>query len=262
MLILAAVPRVTSPAGVQCSAEFSAPRLPVFSTRPLSRVHRTSKLSAQDGWVTDVDEASGATYYFNHLTGESQWAPPQAAQQSSGAQIFWRLAASSGVAESTTMTGIDYQNWGLEAVATKPYTLAGGDEQVLGRYNMLQQKLTVSRRQCTVRCLYDGTATLSSWGRGPTMWRERGGPWCTVGVLDSLVLTDGDQVGLDVNDPDGAVFTCHKVGGRQDGFAQDSYALQDAQQQLPYPWEQLMDRDGGVYYSNPHTGSSSWAPPS
>ena len=49
--------------------------------------------------------------------------------------------------------------------------------QVLSRYNMLKQKLTVSRKQATVSCSADGTATLTSVGRGATLWRERGGPW-------------------------------------------------------------------------------------
>ena len=40
------------------------------------------------------------------------------------------------------------------------------------------------------------------------MWREPGGPWCTVQNGESLALADGDQLGLDVNDPDGAVFSC------------------------------------------------------
>eukprot|EP00964_Phaeocystis_antarctica_P106327 scaffold71222_cov50-Phaeocystis_antarctica.AAC.1 len=40
---------------------------------------------------------------------------------------------------------------------------------------MLNQKLTVSRKQGVVQCLADGTATLTSEGRGPTLWREHGG---------------------------------------------------------------------------------------
>ena len=30
---------------------------------------------------------------------------------------------------------------------------------------------------------------------------------------------------------------------------------------LPYPWEQLADQNGAVYYSNPQTGEASWDPP-
>ena len=51
---------------------------------------------------------------------------------------------------------------------------------VLSRYNMLKQKLTVSRKQAMVACLEDGSATLTSVGRGATLWRERGGPWCSL----------------------------------------------------------------------------------
>ena len=42
----------------------------------------------------------------------------------------------------------------------------------LTRWNMLTQKLTVSRKQGVVQCLADGTATLTSEGKGPTLWRE------------------------------------------------------------------------------------------
>ena len=58
---------------------------------------------------------------------------------------------------------------------------------------MLEQALTVSRRQCDVVCR-GGVATLVSNGRSPTLWRERGGPWCSVSKGESLVLSDGDQV--------------------------------------------------------------------
>ena len=43
-----------------------------------------------------------------------------------------------------------------------PYTLRSGDERVMSRWNMARQKLTVSRVQCVVRVLADGTATLES----------------------------------------------------------------------------------------------------
>ena len=35
-----------------------------------------SQQDAGRGWVTAVDEASGATYYINELTGQTQWEPP------------------------------------------------------------------------------------------------------------------------------------------------------------------------------------------
>ena len=44
-------------------------------------------------------------------------------------------------------------------------------------------------------------------------------------------------------------------GVQQGGVQQGSYA------QLPYPWEQLADPQGNVYYFNAQTGVSQWEPP-
>ena len=38
------------------------------------------------GWITGVDEATGAAYYYNELTGTAQWEPPQ--QAASAQQIM------------------------------------------------------------------------------------------------------------------------------------------------------------------------------
>ena len=48
---------------------------------------------------------------------------------------------------------------------------------------------------------------------------------------------------------------------QQGGSAQQSGSAQQGQPQLPYPWEQLADQNGAVYYSNPQTGEASWDPP-
>ena len=53
------------------------------------RAQRTRRLFAQlADWTPRVDEVSGATYYYNEQTGQSQWESPQAAaaQQEYGAQ--------------------------------------------------------------------------------------------------------------------------------------------------------------------------------
>ena len=143
------------------------------------------------------------------------------------------------------------------------FNLRKHDVQVLSRYNMLKQKLTVSRKQCLVSCLADGTATLTSVGRGPTLWRERNGPWCSVQRGEHLTLTDGDCVALDCNNPEGAVFECQEKRATQGqgGYRQDSYAQQPQQPQLPHPWEQLADQNGQVYYTNSQTGESQWEYP-
>ena len=48
---------------------------------------------------------------------------------------------------------------------------------------------------------------------------------------------------------------------QQSGYLQDEYAQQAAQQQLPYPWVQMADQDGALYYSNPLTGEAQWEAP-
>ena len=254
---------------------------------PLRRV-RARTLFAQNGWITGVDEASGATYYYNEQTGQSQWEPPQAtaaqAQNNIGVLStvegprtgqLWRVEGLSGVSglafdyEEESLR-IVYAMWGLQD--DLPYKLSIGDEIVLSRWNMINQQLTVSRKQCLVKCLDDGTATLTSCGRGPTLFRgsSSGGHWVALQDGESLVLAESDQISLDCNDPDGAIFVVERQaqgesamrqgGGQQGGYAQQGRQLQ-AQPQLPYPWEKLVDQNGAVYYSNPQTGEASWEPP-
>ena len=211
---------------------------------------RTRTLLAQDGWTTTLDQESGQTYYYNEQTGQSQWEPPQTVWQHPAGtnQVLWRVAGSAGI-----INRMD-----------RRYNLRRHDEQVLSRYNMLKQKLTVSRKQCLVSCLADGTATLTSIGRGPTLWRERGGPWCSVQKGEGLTLTDGDGIALDCNNPEGAAFEClakRVVQQGQGGYPQGSRYAQQGQPELPYPWEQLTDQNGHAYYSNPQTGESQWDPP-
>ena len=52
----------------------------------LSRVQRGRSLIAQNGWIRNVDQISGATYYVNEQTGESRWELSQVAQPQSGAR--------------------------------------------------------------------------------------------------------------------------------------------------------------------------------
>ena len=140
---------------------------------PLDRVQRRSiQLFAQlTDWTTCVDEASGATYYYNEETGESQWEPPpQAAiaQQDDGGQsasehphgtnqALWRFVGSSG----TVVNGYRHV----------PYNLRKHDVQVLSRFNMLNQRLTVSRKQCLVPCYVENQMahTSASWISGGSL---------------------------------------------------------------------------------------------
>ena len=53
-------------------------------------------------------------------------------------------------------------------------------------------------------------------------------------------MCGGDQVSLDCNDPEGAVFTCVATNRA----TQQQASLQQAAPQLPYPWAQLVDQNG------------------
>jgi hypothetical protein len=207
------------------------------SKTSLTRTQRTSKAVAQYGWVAVVDDASGQTYYFNHQTGESQWETPVPVRQSRRAKA-WRLAGFYGVAGMRLSAFVKFGG-------DLPYTLRNGDEQVLSRWNMVEQTLTVSRKQAVVQCLADGTATLTSEGRGPTLWRERGGYWVALQKGDQLWLADGDQVSLDCNDPEGAVFTCQDARAFQQGHS-------------------LWEQNGAAYFYDPQRQTSdvaSWDDP-
>lgn len=215
------------------------------------------------GWAMGLDEVGGP-YYYCARTGQSQWEPPSAAvaPQVFGADCLWRVEGGAGV------TGfIDKGSHFVQDEFALPYLLRCGDEQVLSRFHMIEKKLTVSRVQAAVRVHHDGTATLTSCGRGPTLWRTISGPWVALQAGDWLTLTHGDQVSLDCNAPASAVFTCQdqmaqQLGGHRQH--EESYGHghtlqgQEQPQELPYPWEQLVDGSGAVYYSNPLTGESSW----
>jgi len=152
------------------------------------------------GWTTGYDQSCGATYYYNEQTGQSQWEPPQSSstqQQDSDAQVVWRMALTSG--------------WGPKFAGK--YTLRAGEEEALGRYDMFLHKPTrpwVSRKQCLVQIAPDGSATLESNGKAPTLWCEPGGPWNVLIQGEKVLLADGDKVSLDYNDPDGTVFMCQQ----------------------------------------------------
>ena len=159
-LLLAAtvqpVAGVVSPLVRNSALRLTPASVPRATARP-----RLSCPRMQSAWTTAVDEASGATYYYNEQTGESQWeapspqpGPPQpaaqpayprpAAQQTAQA-VVWRMASASG--------------WGPRFAGT--YKLRLGDEEYLGRYDMDLQKPTrpwVSRKQCLVYVGADGAA--------------------------------------------------------------------------------------------------------
>ena len=169
---------------------------------PFGRIHRSSQIFAQlpPGWISGVDPASGQTYYYNEQTGQSQWEPPAGfggqqgygAQQGYGGQQALCVNAVSGV------TGF--------------HTLQPGQQQVLGRYDMMQQHEGVSRKQCLVEVNVDGTAYLVSKGKPPTGLR-RNGVWYWLDTDERQRLMDGDQVSLDQYNPEYALYSCQLQGG-------------------------------------------------
>ena len=187
------------------------------------------------------------------------------------APVVWTLHAHSGVRGFGALRldrlalGQAHGDYGKD-YRFLPYAVRCGDEHVLSRWNMIRQKLTVSRVQAVVRVDGDGTASLISQGKGPTLWRERGrGPWYALDRLACAPLSDGDMVSLDWHDPEAAVFRVTCVVDEQGAYAR-AHAQQQQQQQQGYApgpaaWLTGVDERGAVYYYNEQTGQSQWEPP-
>ena len=95
----------------------------------------------------------------------------------------------------------------------------------------MQPVNTVSRIQAIAHVFPDGTAMLSSHGRGPTLWRSaQGGPWNPLYKGESKALQNGDQISLDCNAPESAILACLQenamgqgYGAQQQGYGGDNY---------------------------------------
>ena len=102
--------------------------------------------------------------------------------------------------------------------------------------------------QCLVKLKPDGTPVLTSIGKQPTLWRSgSGGPWNPLYRRQERVLVSGDQISIDANNPEGAIFQFEntamgggQVGGGQMGYGQQQggYPQQGYQQQGGYPQQQ------------------------
>ena len=170
---------------------------------------------AQDlptGWNAAYAE-DGALYYVNEQTGESQWEAPLA--QSYGAALaqsygaaLWRLVPFAGVYDE--------------------YVLGAGEQQVLGRFDMVAQSPYVSRRQCVVQVSADGVATMTTTGKPATVCRRWGSEWywfrrdtgrryrTPLTQTEPHILVDGEQISLDCHNPEAAIYTvacCHQEAG-------------------------------------------------
>ena len=208
-------------------------------------------------------------------------------QQGYGAKQGYASPVVLSVAGFNGVTGFAYSMSQNDRYLHLPYDLRNGENQVLSRWNMQRQKLTVSREQSKVQVSTDGTASLFSCGRGPTMWRSKFdavfpcGPWQAIYKNQMHVLSDGDQISLDCNDPDDAVFTCHVAGAMgqsahaqqqdQQGYAQQQGCAQQQgyapppqgyAQGLPPGWTSGIDQaSGATYYYHEQTGQSQWEYP-
>ena len=196
------------------------------------------------------------------------------------APVVWTLSGLTGV---TGFSGIAEEVTSQQSIYAQdyrylPYSLRNGEEQVLSRWNMIKQKLTVSRVQSIVQVAADGTATLISCGKGATMWRSKAasewpcGPWNALYKNERRVLQEGDQISLDCHDPDAAVFICSAEGAIQQGehaaaiqqaeHAQQEYTQHGYAQNLPAGWMVGVDQaSGATYYYNEQTGQSQWEQP-
>ena len=138
---------------------------------PTHLAQRTRHLFAQLAeWTPLVDEVSGATYYYNERTGQSQWEAPQAAAAQDYGQAAWQPPQRSDPQGSGARDAYQvlWRIDGRRLCSGGRISLRRHDVEVLSRYHMLKQKLTVSRKQAEVACLDDGSATLTSVGRGAT----------------------------------------------------------------------------------------------
>ena len=196
------------------------------------------------------------------------------------APVVWSLSAFSGIRGFANVAGISGECSQVREMAADmsamggsagsiyqqdyrylPYLLRNGEEQVLSRWNMEKQKLTVSRVQCKIQVSADGTAGLLSTGKGPTLWRVWGGPWNRLSKGEWHILAGGDQLSLDWHDPEAAIVTC-QVEHAQDYVQQDYAQPGYAQPGLPAGWTSAIDEASGTtYYYNQQSGVSQWEPP-
>jgi len=149
--------------------------------------------------------------------------------QQVGAQVLWRIYPAAGVSGHNRFSGAvsDLNRDRFSSVCNKygtlPYELIANDERILCRWNMQFPVETVSRSQCKVTVYPDGNALLTSQGScAPTLWRQQGGPWNALYDGQMEWLTNGCQVSLDANNPEGSVFTLQQemgaYGQQQGGY--------------------------------------------
>lgn len=197
----------------------------------LSRPQRSRAAIAQfgahglpAGWTTGSDPASGAAYYYNEITGESQWEPPLAsAQQGHGAQVCWLVLPKRGTLNQ--------------------YAVRNGEEQILGRFDMAEQNPYISRMQCLVKVARDGTASLTSIGKPSTLCKmQNAARWRHLWKFEERALADGDEISLNFISPEGATYTimCQQEnvgmgGGGSMQYSDDGQWIWNGSEWIPAP---------------------------
>ena len=189
----------------------------------LRRSQRTSMLSAQlaPGWITEEDPQSGQVYYFNELTGESQWQPPPDpyAQQSYDPQSY--------DPQGYDPHSYDYGAGALVLLQVEPtagvynsYEVHNGERQEMGRWDMDSPTPYISRTQCLIDVSPDGTAFITSVGKSPSALRAPDGEWYLVRYGERYVVYDSQEFSLDWLNPETALFTIYI---EQNGAPQQNY---------------------------------------
>ena len=254
-----------------------APALPTPSARTALTPRSSVKLQ-YDGY--DAQQGYGAQQGYQQDYPQQGYAQQgYNDQQGYGAQIVWSLTEYHGVRGFCLFTQdpndpLDTgpspeEQQEMAKYKYLPYRVGIGEETILGRWNMKIIKPTVSRAQCRVQVAEDGTAYLVSMGKGQTLWRARDDMsyrWSPLYRDEFRVLADGDQISMNWNDPEAAVFTCQMEYAQQNqDYAQQDYAQpggQYAQAALPAGWISGVDEASGMaYYYNELTGESRWEPP-
>lgn len=159
-------------------------------------------------------------------------------QQMGGQQSQWRVDAVVGV------TGMPQQRFPSKPKFwTMPYFVSNGENQILGRWNLMQPSPYVSRCQAMVKVLPDGTPILIGCGKNPCYWRSQNGMWNYLYRRQTVTLENGLQISLDCANPEAAIVTCTVANGMQPGGMQGGFQQQGGMQQMGYPPQQ----GGGGY---------------
>lgn len=234
--------------------------------QPAKAPVRCSSIAAQlaPGWASGTDATTGQTYYYHEQTGVSQWDAP-VAQQDYGAQQGHVDQQGYGAQQGF----VDQQGYGAHILchlvptsgvgARGEYVVRNGEEQVLGRFDMLQQNPYISRMHCLVRVEADGMATVTAIGKVATMVRSPGTAWFKVRKDQTHALTNGQEIALDPKAPENAVFTVYL---QQDGNVQAAGVSQQGGSYGQGGWVTAIDHaSGGTYFYNEQTGQSQWESP-